>query len=62
MDKWKHHREPPLEIQLPTIAALATHCLVHHLVLVELMDCGLQMIRFANVGDTNNWTLINTII
>ena len=40
MDKWTHHLEPPLGVQLHTPVTPATICLAHRHVLVEQRDCG----------------------
>ena len=41
---------PPLGVQLTTPVALATHCLVHSHVLVELMETGHILVLSVKVG------------
>ena len=61
MDKWTHHLELPLEVQLPTPVTLATLCLVHSYVLVEQMETGHPLNHFVKVSITNltNCSLLN---
>ena len=46
--------EPPLGVQLPTPVTLATHCLVHSHVLVELMECGHLLSHHVKVSKEIN--------
>ena len=48
MGEWKHHLDLPLGVQLPTLVTLATHCLVHRHVLVELMEYGHSLNQAVN--------------